>query len=480
MDKHRQQKHSNFNLYLTTCAANLATVSAGCTMTWTSPTLPKLFQPNDYLTITKEDGAWIGSLLPLGACFGPPLIILIVDIIGKKLSILMCTMIILAHWLVIAMINSLEVIYIARFIAGMAVGIVFNLIPVYIAEISSDETRGFTGSLFLLFLYIGFNIPYIVGPYTSILTLVLVAAAIPLSTMLLFIWVPESPHYLLEKGRKQRAYAALQWLRSYPEKSRVQQEIADLQEMLDKSQDEKLHTGSMIIRMTQRRSLKSLYYGCMLILFQQMAGYNAVVFYSEAIFKEATTISSSLATIICGLVMLTASTVVPLMSKLFRIKHLLYFSTIGCLFFLIILGIYFKFLELGKASESVSWVPIFCIVGYIISHSLGFGPYPWVIVAEIFHPSVKSFSSAFTTSICWFLCFLITRLFTTFVDMLGSSGTFWLFAGFCLIALIFLIVQLPDTQGKSFQEIQDLLGTKGNVIRTEDMKYAHDKSVSKS
>lgn len=106
-------------------------------MTWTSPTLPKLLEPNDRIQITKEQGAWIGSLLPLGACFGPPLITLIVDTIGRKISLLLCTLIIFAHWVIIATYNSLEAIYLARFIGGMAVGTVFNLIPVYVAEISS-------------------------------------------------------------------------------------------------------------------------------------------------------------------------------------------------------------------------------------------------------------------------------------------------------------------------------------------------------
>lgn len=105
-------------------------------MTWTSPTLPKLLKPNDRITITKDQGAWIGSLLPLGACFGPLLITLVVDKIGKKLSLLLCTLTILGHWVIIVMIDSLQAIYVARFIAGMAVGAVFNLVPVYIAEIS--------------------------------------------------------------------------------------------------------------------------------------------------------------------------------------------------------------------------------------------------------------------------------------------------------------------------------------------------------
>lgn len=118
-------------------SANLVATSAGCAMTWTSPTLPKLQQPNDRLFVTKEQGAWIGSFLPLGACFGPLVATLIVDKIGKKFSLILCAMIILIHWIVIAMINTLEGIYFARFLTGMAVGSVFNLLPIYVAEISS-------------------------------------------------------------------------------------------------------------------------------------------------------------------------------------------------------------------------------------------------------------------------------------------------------------------------------------------------------
>lgn len=91
------------------------------------------------------------------------------------------------------------------------------------------ETRSTTGAFFLFFLGTGYCITYIIGPYTSVLNLIMVCAALPLLTMFLFMWMPESPYHLLDKGRKQQAFAALQWLRTYPDKGVVQQELADLQ-----------------------------------------------------------------------------------------------------------------------------------------------------------------------------------------------------------------------------------------------------------
>lgn len=112
--------------------------------------------------------------------------------------------------------------------------------------------------------------------------------------------------------------------------------LLNFQETLNKSHREKSHNGSSIAQIAQLRNLKSIYYGCALIFFQQMAGFNAVLFYSEAIFKKSSsTFSSSFATIICGLVMLCTAIVVPFMGKLFRIKNILYFSASGCFFFLV-------------------------------------------------------------------------------------------------------------------------------------------------
>ncbi|XP_065217973.1 facilitated trehalose transporter Tret1-2 homolog [Planococcus citri] len=470
VNKPGQQRDSYFNLYLVTCAVNLVSVAVGSVVTWTSPTLPKLLQPNDRLTITDDEGAWIGSLLALGAIPGPLLITLIVDKIGKKLSLLLCTMTIFVHWIIIASINSLQAIYVARFIAGMASGVVYNLVPVYVAEISPDEIRGLTGSFMLFFIYFGSCISYTVGPYTSISVLIMLLAAIPLVTMPLFIWIPESPYYLMNKGQKQQTFSTLQCLRGYPSPEVIQREMDALEEMMEKSHFEKLHSGSLITQMTQAKIWKPIYYACVLIFFQQMTGFCAALFYTETIFQKASpSISSSNSAIICGLVMWASGVIIPFMGKLFRIKNVLCFSIIGCFFCLIILGFYFQAVEEGKSVEHFSWIPLLCLVTYLASYSLGLGSYTWVILAEILHPSVKTFASALATSLCWFLGFLVTRFFAPMVDALGSSGTFWFFSIFCVFGVIFIIVQLPDTQGKSFQEIQDLFSSKRGSMSDEEM-----------
>lgn len=93
---------------------------------------------------------------------------------------------------------------------------------------SQMDLRGMLGSLMQFFLCIGFLLSYVVGPYTSYLTLILCSAGIPILCILVFSWMPESPYYLLSKDRKEEALNSLQWLRGYPEPLTMQNEIADI------------------------------------------------------------------------------------------------------------------------------------------------------------------------------------------------------------------------------------------------------------
>lgn len=103
-------------------AANLASTAAACTMTWTSPTLEKLKSGQGPVTISKDEGDWLGSLLPLGAVFGPIITGLVVNHLGKKWTIIANMLILLFCWLIIALADEVALMYAARFITGIAVG----------------------------------------------------------------------------------------------------------------------------------------------------------------------------------------------------------------------------------------------------------------------------------------------------------------------------------------------------------------------
>lgn len=110
--------------------------------------------------------------------------------------------------------------------------------------------------------------------------------------------------------------------------------------------------------------------------------------------------------------------------------------------------------------SGLSWLPIMCLIGYIITYCLGFGPIPWAVMGEMFPPNVKSVASTFTSATCWVCGFIITKYFAIIAELIGKSGSFGLFGGCCVVALVFVYKFLPETTGKSLQEIQDILNGK--------------------
>jgi len=107
--------------------------------------------------------------------------------------------------------------------------------------------------------------------------------------------------------------------------------------------------------------------------------------------------------------------------------------------------------------EQISWLPVVSLVIFIATYSVGWGPLPWAVMGEMFDPSVKAKASGITVSVCWFLAFLITKFCTNIKETFGNYVTFWMFGGFCLLSIFFTVFLLPETKGKSLQQIQDEL-----------------------
>lgn len=97
----------------------------------------------------------------------------------------------------------------------------------------------------------------------------------------------------------------------------------------------------------------------------------------------------------------------------------------------------------------------------------GFGPLPWAIMGEIFPSNLKSVASGLTAGFCWLLGFILTKTFQSLCDLIGLHFTFWMYGVFCLFALLFTVFLLPETEGKTLQEIQDMLQGR---TKSESMK----------
>lgn len=456
MKSNSERPCSSLNLYLAACTVNMGALAAGCALTWSSPTLVKLQNGEGDLKITKDEASWVGSLVTLGAAVGPILAGVLLDRLGRKHTILLSMVLTAISWIIIGSVPSLMALYVARVLAGIAVGVIFTAVPMYIAEIAEMRLRSSLGTLMQFFLVVGFLLEYIVGPYTSYLTLVIVSLATPVLCLGMFVWMPDSPQSLLIRpGGEQKAMESLRWLRGNPQETALIKELEEVKKSVDEAKKQKSGFGELI---ANKGNIKAVVISCAMVAWQQLSGINVVLLYTQTIFlKTGVELSASVSTIIVGTVMLFAAGVTPTLAKMTTMRTLLYISAIGMAITDGTLGLFFYLQTSGQDVSSIGWLPVTSLVLFIITYCLGFGPLPWAIMGEIFPTNLKSVASALTASFCWFLGFILTKTFSTVCDAIGIHFVFWIFALCCIFALLFTAFVLPETEGKTLQEIQDIL-----------------------
>lgn len=192
-------------------------------------------------------------------------------------------------------------------------------------------------------------------------------------------------------------------------------------------------------------------------IFQQLSGVNGVIFFAGDIFKAAKAESPTLCTIILGIVQTTATIAASILVDKAGRKILLIISSAGMAICLVALGYYFHLKDTGAAVSELGWLPLGSLVGFIIVFSLGFGPLPWMMSGEILSSEIKSVGSGCAVAVNWGCVSLVTFYFQPLCQSLSTAVTFWGFAVICSIATLFSLIMVPETKGKSMQQIQNEL-----------------------
>ncbi|KAG8239875.1 hypothetical protein J437_LFUL019464 [Ladona fulva] len=266
-----------------------------------------------------------------------------------------------------------------------------------------------------------------------------------------FIFMPETPQYLLSVGHTDDALSALRWLRG---KESVSMELASMVEVVERSARERTSLRAVLSTLTMRRAL-ILSIG--LVIIQQLSGINVVFFYTQSIFEAAgSTMSPSTCAITVAVVMLIFSQIAAPLSDRAGRRALLLASAIGMAVSLAALGGYFhaKTTMGDDAVASVFWLPLASVIAYMCFYLLGFGPLPWAVMAELLPPSAKGTAGALVSSSCWVLSFIATKCFQDLVDALGTAAAFFIFAGCSAAGAVFVFCLLPETKAKSLDQIQ--------------------------
>ncbi|XP_015055044.1 sugar transporter ERD6-like 8 [Solanum pennellii] len=444
--KHREEL---FMVYFSTVVAVCGSYAFGTCVGYSSPTQ---FSIMDELSLSFSQYSIFGSILTTGAMLGAITGGRIADFLGRKGAMRLSSVICGAGWLAIYLAKEPMVLYLGRFLAGYSIGIISYVVPMFVGEISPNKLRGALSSTNQLSIVIGLSTAYVMGAFVGWRILALLGV-IPCGLLFLgLFFIPESPRWLAMNGQQEEFEAALRKLRgkdadiSY-ERSTIQ-EYLDILETLPKA---------TFINLFDTSNYRAVIISVGLMAFQQFVGINGIIFYSTEIFKSAG-FNPSLGTILFGILQVGVTAGGALLIDRAGRRPLLMMSASGLLLGSLLIAFSF----LCKAHTlALTLVPNLAFVGvlvYIASFSIGMGAGPWLIMSEVFPLHIKGLGGGLVTLVNWFGSWVISYTFN-FLMLWSEHGTFFLYAFVCLLAIIFIYQIVPETKGRSLEEIHASLNS---------------------
>lgn len=345
-----------------------------------------------------------------------------------------------------------EFVHLCISVAGGA----FVIVPVYIGEIAQSEIRGTLGTMFQLLVTIGTLFVYTVGAFVDVFPLTLICLVIPIIFAVVFVWMPESPTYLVNCGKFEEAEMKFGFLRGWTHDNHSEIERLKFEEeqrqLVNKNR-------SLKVSFSRIETKKALMIIIGLYVFHQLCGINAVIFNATDIFKKAKTeIDPKWQTVAIGLIQVLMTLVSVFVADKWGRKVMLFLSQMLMAITTLCLGIYF-FIQRNNSltAENLAWLPMTSLGLFIIGYGMGQGPLVHTMIGEVCAADIKGFAIGVALSLNWLLTFFITKFFDDLQTAIGTDATFWIFSGFSFLGAAFVCFCVPETKGKSLNAIQRML-----------------------
>lgn len=388
------------------------------------------------------------SVFVLGALIGGIFAGPVSDMLGRRTTLFFANVFFIIGSLMLALLSNFYVFVSARFLVGVGVGFISVVCPLYLAEISPQQYRGAIGAMHQFSIVGALLVVAILGIFLSnrphwrfLLGLPAVIAALQ---MILLPFCPMSPRWLMSKGWTDSARVAL---KKYRQEDDVEEELDSC-----KSKEEKKGFIRTFLSVFRVGLIKPIFVGLVLHISQQFSGINAIMFYSTNIFKDAGIESATIATMIVGIVNFIASAIsVVLIEKLGR-RWLFIGSEVIAAISFTGLAVAYILAANNIAKQAMSIISVICIITYVGGFSIGMGPIPWNMLSELYPNDVRGLCQGAITAVNWLCTFIIALSFPSLSDLL-KEYTFVPFAIFIWVAIVFAFFFVPETKGKSMEEL---------------------------
>ena len=418
-------------------------------------------------------GLAMGSAL-IGCIAGSLLSGTLSDRYGRKYPLIFSGMLFLIGAVGTCFSGTFTSFIIFRAIGGVGIGLASNLSPVYIAEVAPAEIRGKLVSINQLAIVLGILLAQVINwqvakpvPYgyseLEILSswngqsgwrwMFLITGLFALVFIFLMFFVPESPRWLLKSGEIVKAKNIFERI-SRNSMGHLQKEDSFRTEIISDNYFSKLFRPGV---------KRIIILGVVLAVFQQWCGINIIFNYAEDIFKKAGYGINDLLfnIVLTGSVNLAFTLIAMYAVDKFGRKPLMLAGAASLALEYIIIGILY----------SISYRGIFLLAMVVISigtYALTLAPLTWVILSEIFPNQIRGVAMSVATLSLWIACLILTYSFPVLTSRFSLSGTFWIYSGVCIAGFIFILFELPETKGKTLEEIENQL-LESKIQRTRNL-----------
>jgi sugar porter (SP) family MFS transporter len=423
-----------------------------------------LFITKDFGLSPFMQGAVVAALL-LGAMLGAALAGPLSDRMGRRRLIMIAGVTFTIGALAAAAAPSAWPLVGARFVIGLAVGSAALVVPLYLSEIAPTELRGRVASLNQMMIVIGILAAFIVNAILASSgdwRLMLGLAAVPSVILLLgMIGMPETPRFLVHHGEEGEAREVLEEV-TQDSARREDQPEQKIEEIRDVDEQEASGLRSLLNEGWVR---PALIVAIGLAVLQQFIGINTIIYYAPTTLQSVGFAADSAIylNLIIG-VLNVAMTIIAIriIDRVGR-KPMLLAGLVGMVLSLAVLGIASEVLATPNSpGDPAAIVTFVCLAGFIVSFAATWGPVVWVMLPEVLPLRVRGTAMGVAVCLHWFANFLVSQSFPIMLDKWGAGPVFLGYAGVGVLAFVFVQALVPETKGRSLEEIESDLQRKAH------------------
>jgi len=526
----RKDEGSSFRMVLACVIANLPGLSVGLAMGFSAILIPQLQEPDSSIQATLEQGSWIASLFVIGDLLGCVIGGPLADKFGRRAAICLDCIPLIGGWLLIWGATSLHHLYIARAITGVGIGAGVPIASIYMREISTPKLRGTLVILMPAAANTGNLLMYILGWGLPWRLTTLPGALIPILPILLLALLPETPTWLLGKGRREDALQSLARLRGLAvDSSAIKEEMRMIESSSGEEEGEVPSISLTISRIFDRTVLLPMALLVFLFFTQSFSGSNMVSYYTITIFQMANIpLDENLASVLVAAQYVLGYslsslfvTKIPRRTLLFASLALMTLANLSAGLVLLrqqpesapfnnssvtdlattettprfqqgaapnleehkMMKVEHGIVEadLGpgdpgpvllpepsNTEHMISLVPVISCILITFGYACGLGPVPFILFGELFPNSVRGPASSITAFLRSITVFLSIKIFPSLLWLFDIGGSFISCAAVCAFAIVVSYFCVPETKGMDTKQLESIYSGRQSFYREEE------------